>query len=72
MKRIFASLAASTLPVQLFACSVCFSGKEDFLEAFYLTTALLIVLPPSILGTVIYLIRRAVKRAQAEQAQAQG
>lgn len=68
MKRLYASLFAAALPLQTFACSVCFSGKEDFLEAFYVTTAMLIVLPPSILGTVIYFIRRAIKKAQAEQA----
>lgn len=68
MKRLYASLITATLPLQAFACSVCFSGKEDFLEAFYLTTAMLIVLPPSILGTVIYFIRRAVKKAKEEQA----
>ncbi|OGG94274.1 MAG: hypothetical protein A2508_02985 [Candidatus Lambdaproteobacteria bacterium RIFOXYD12_FULL_49_8] len=66
MKRILLGLAATLLPWQAFACSVCFSGREDFLEAFYVTTALLIVLPPTLLGSIIYFIRRRIKQVHAE------
>ena len=66
MKAILTALFISLLPLQTFACSVCFSGKEDFLEAFYFTTALLIVLPPTLLASFIYMLRRYIKKAHAE------
>lgn len=67
MKKFAAGLLALAVPMQVFACSVCFSGREDFLQAFYVTTGLLIILPPSILGTVIYYFRKKTKEAQLEQ-----
>ena len=41
------------------ACAVCFSGKEETLEAFYLTTVLLTLLPIFMLACIgIWLFRK--------------
>ncbi|HBR58992.1 MAG: hypothetical protein QGG03_10250 [SAR324 cluster bacterium] len=46
------------------ACSVCFSGKEETLEAFYLTTIFLTLLPLIILASIgIWLYRQHQKAA---------
>ena len=41
------------------ACAVCFSGKEETLEAFYLTTVLLTLLPIVMLALIgVWLYRK--------------
>jgi len=41
------------------ACAVCFSGKEETLEAFYLTTVLLTFLPIVMLALIgVWLYRK--------------
>tara|TARA_Y100000031_G_scaffold60302_1_gene68064 strand:+ start:332 stop:595 length:264 start_codon:yes stop_codon:yes gene_type:complete len=46
------------------ACSVCFSGKEETLEAFYLTTIFLTLLPLIMLASIgIWLYRQHQKAA---------
>jgi len=41
------------------ACAVCFSGKEETLEAFYITTVLLTLLPILMLALIgIWLYRK--------------
>jgi len=67
MFRYALSVIPVLLPWQAFGCSVCFTGRGDFLDAFYVTTALLIILPPSILGSIVFFIRKKIKEAQAEQ-----
>jgi len=67
MKKIVSILFAAVLPMQAFACSVCFTGREDFLSAFYVTTALLIVLPPSLVGSFVYYFRKQNRLAQLEE-----
>ena len=45
------------------ACAVCFSGKEETLEAFYITTVLLTLLPIvmlALIGIWLYLKYRKV------------
>jgi len=71
MKKIISTILAAAIPMQLFACSVCFTGREDFLDAFYVTTALLILLPPSVIGSIIYYVRKQVKAARLEEENAQ-
>ncbi|HKY63419.1 MAG TPA: hypothetical protein VJR29_08375 [bacterium] len=44
------------------ACSVCFSAGARSLEAYYWTTALLMLLPLGIAGAAIYWIRSRNKR----------
>ena len=50
------------IPQALWACSVCFTGREGFMEAFYATTAMLILLPPLLLGSIGYYIYRGYKK----------
>ena len=46
-------------PSILKACAVCFSGTEETLGAFYLTTLILIILPIAmIVGVVLWLYKR--------------
>ncbi|MEC7887362.1 MAG: hypothetical protein VYA44_05840 [SAR324 cluster bacterium] len=46
------------------ACAVCFSGKEESLEAFYLTTIFLTLLPLIMLASIgIWLYRQHQKAA---------
>ena len=41
------------------ACAVCFSGTEETLGAFYLTTLILIILPIAmIVGVVLWLYKK--------------
>jgi len=47
------------------ACPVCFSAKEGQLMAYYGTTILMIILPFSIIGSVIYWVIRQVRTANA-------
>ena len=46
-------------PSILKACAVCFSGTEETLGAFYLTTLILIILPIAmIVGIVLWLYKK--------------
>ena len=40
------------IPVIILACAVCFSGKEETLEAFYITTILLTILPIAMIAFI--------------------
>lgn len=64
MNSLKALLTISMLvfPQALWACSVCFTGREGFMEAFYATTAMLILLPPMLLGSIGYYIYRGFKK----------
>ena len=49
----------TSIPSILKACAVCFSGTEETLGAFYLTTLILIILPIAmILGVVFWLYKK--------------
>ncbi len=52
--RLFAILFILGVPGIANACSVCFSGREETLHAFYLTTVLLTVLPLALLSSIGY------------------
>ena len=41
------------LPSALKACAVCFSGTEETLWAFYITTLILIILPIAMIVSVV-------------------
>ena len=61
MKAILTALML-LVPQVLMACSVCFTGREGFMEAFYATTIMLILLPPLLLGSIGYYIYRGYKK----------
>ena len=47
------------IPSIVNACAVCFSGKEETLEAFYITTVFLTLLPIVMLALIgIWLFRK--------------
>ncbi len=48
------------------ACPVCFDAKEETRWAFYFSTALLSILPLSMVGGVILWIRTRFKRVRPE------
>ena len=60
MKKLIV-LVSLLAPASSYACSVCFTGREDFLTAFYVTTSMLIVLPPLVLGSISYYFYRQIK-----------
>ncbi len=43
------------------ACPVCLSATDGTREAYYGTTALLMVLPPLLLGSIVYWVYRAAR-----------
>ena len=49
------------LPGTAFSCAVCFSGTEESLQAYYLTTALLTLLPVLMVASIGYWIYRKHK-----------
>mgnify|MGYP001309761871 CR=1 FL=1 len=52
-------LSSFLIPNFVKACAVCFSGKEETLEAFYITTVLLTLLPIIMLAFIgIWLYRK--------------
>ena len=44
------------------ACSVCFSATEATREAYYLSTAFMMLFPFVLLGALLYWLRRAASR----------
>ncbi len=48
-------------PHSVFACATCFSGTESR-EAFYLTTALLMLLPIAMVGSISFWIIRQYRK----------
>ncbi len=53
------SILCTSFPSTLKACAVCFSGFEETIWAFYLTTLILIVLPIAmILSVIIWLYKK--------------
>jgi len=58
--KVFSVLTFFTgFPSILKACAVCFSGTEETLGAFYLTTLILIILPIAmIVGVVLWLHKK--------------
>jgi len=62
--QILLVLCFSLAPGIVKACAVCFSGKEESLEAFYLTTIFLTLLPLIMLASIgIWLYRQHQKAA---------
>ena len=59
IKVITVLIYFTAFPSILKACAVCFSGTEETLGAFYLTTLILIILPIAmIVSVVLWLYKR--------------
>ncbi|MCP4296654.1 MAG: hypothetical protein GY786_13705 [Proteobacteria bacterium] len=48
------------------ACAVCFSGREETLWAYYITTAIMIGVPALLVGGFIFWYRRKLKNLADE------
>ena len=59
--KISLVLSIFHLPGTAFSCAVCFSGTEESLQAYYLTTALLTLLPVLMVASIGYWIYRKHK-----------
>ena len=59
--KISLVLSIFHLPGTAFSCAVCFSGTEESLQAYYLTTALLTLLPVLMVASIGYCIYRKNK-----------
>lgn len=59
--NILLVLSIFHLPGTAFSCAVCFSGTEESLQAYYLTTALLTLLPVLMVASIGYWIYRKHK-----------
>ena len=59
--KIALVLSIFHLPGTAFSCAVCFSGTEESLQAYYLTTALLTLLPVLMVASIGYWIYRKHK-----------
>ena len=63
-KQFLIVISLSLIPGIAKACSVCFSGREESLEAYYLTTIFLTLLPLIMLASIgIWLFRQYQKAA---------
>ena len=64
-KQFLIVLSLSLIPGITKACAVCFSGREESLEAFYLTTIFLTLLPLAMLASIgFWLFRQHQKAAK--------
>ena len=59
--KISLVLSIFHFPGTVFSCAVCFSGTEESLQAYYLTTALLTLLPVLMVASIGYWIYRKHK-----------
>ena len=62
--QIIIVLSFNLVPRIVEACAVCFSGKEESLEAFYLTTVLLTLLPLVMLSLIGYWLYRQYRKEE--------
>ncbi|MBM3679604.1 MAG: hypothetical protein FJW96_17280 [Actinobacteria bacterium] len=61
-----AVVVALAVPSVASACAVCFGGEEsDWTFAFTAGTILIMVMPPGIVATAVFVIYRSMKRRQA-------
>jgi len=56
--KISLILSIFHLPGTAYSCAVCFSGSEESLQAYYLTTVFLTLLPVLMLASIGYWIFR--------------
>jgi hypothetical protein len=50
------------------ACPVCFSGADETRDAFVLTSVLMSAVPPVLIGSVVWWLRRRVLQAERDLA----
>ena len=62
-KQFLLVLSFSLIPRIAKACSVCFSGREESLEAYYITTIFLTLLPVVLLSSIGFWLYRQYSKA---------
>ena len=62
-KQFLIVISLSLIPGIAKACAVCFSGREESLEAFYLTTIFLTLLPLVMLASIGFWLFRQHQKA---------
>ena len=62
-KQFLLVLSFSFIPRIAKACSVCFSGREESLEAYYITTIFLTLLPLIMLASIVFWLFRQHQKA---------
>ena len=60
--NIILFLSIFHLPDTAYSCAVCFSGSEESLQAYYVTTVFLTLLPVLMLASIGYWIYRKYRR----------
>jgi hypothetical protein len=63
---VFVVLGVMAIPPAAGACPMCLSGTDEGRQAYYATTALLIVVPIALWGSIGFWIYRAVRRRDAQ------
>jgi hypothetical protein len=58
---LLAFLGVAAWAPEVAACPVCLSATDGTREAYYGTTALLMVLPPLLFGSIVYWLYRAAR-----------
>ena len=58
LMKVTLILSIFHLPETAYSCAVCFSGSEESLQAYYLTTVFLTLLPVLMLASIGYWIYR--------------
>ena len=64
---LLAGAALFTAPSSARACAVCFDLADRAREAYYETTVLLLIVPFTILGGILYWLRKAMRRQAADR-----
>lgn len=59
--NFFLILSVIIAPSTVFACAVCFTAKEETLNAYYGTAILLSILPLAMVGGLIFWVHRRYK-----------
>ena len=62
MLNIILLLGIFHIPDTAYSCAVCFSGTEESLQAYYITTVFLTLLPVLMLASIGYWIYRKYGR----------
>lgn len=70
MRIALAAVLLVVLPEAALACSVCYGGETESRTAFILTTVLLSVLPPALVGSLVWWIWRQVRESEGAAADA--
>lgn len=64
--KLFFTLSVLIAPSSLLACSVCFTAKEETLNAYYGTAIMLSILPVAMVGGLVFWVRHRYKNVSTD------